>query len=332
MIYPLLLSLLLPLSPADPVRPLPIRHPEAVVGLALCPDRAQFASLSRDGLVILWDIKTRKDLNSFSSPRSAVAIQWLQPRKLVTAGSMGLATLDPVAGKVLSLNTINQRTDAGAISPDGRFAAVGNTHFVGQLLSVETGNSLKPYPAPAEWTYAMDISADSTLLAIGGRNPDPDAITLLETKEFTTIRQWPIKLKDAFGLRFSPNHQYLASVGDGDVVKLWNVADGSLAQSYPLAQPGAIAVCFSPDGKRLAVSSGVPVQRLAPSHFDINPQEQANAIKPTASFVQVWNLVTNKEVWRSEALTTWATSLMLLPNGCLVAGSQDGSVRFWTLP
>lgn len=330
-----ILALLLacvPFAWNDPVRGPSAKHPEAVRALALSPDRGRVTSLSGDGQVIVWDVKTQKDVFAFPSVRSAVAMCWLQPGKLITVGAGGLANIDPVAGKVLTLKKIERRTDAGAISPDGRFAVVGNTHFNGALLDVETGNSLKPYPAPAEWSYAMDVSADSSLLAIGGRNPDPDAITLLETKNFTMLRQWPTQLKDAFGLRFAPNGKLLAGVGDSNVVKVWNVADGSLVQSFSLAQPGGVAVCFSPDSKYVAVCCGVPVQQLAPSHSDSSPQQPSPSSKKATSYVQVWNLETKQEVWRSPALTTWGTSIVFAENHRLVTGHQDGTVRFWAVP
>lgn len=330
MITSLLLSLLfMSTGPVDPVRPDTPRHREPVVGLALSPEGKQVASLSRDGVLFVWNAKTQKAVFEMTTPRLAVAVRWLQPTKLITVGSMGLANVDAVAGKLLTVKRIGQRTDAGAISPDGRFAAVGNTHFVGQLINVETGASLMPYPAPSEWSYAMDVSSDSSLLAIGGRNPDPDSITLLETKNFKAVRHWPTQLKHAFGLRFSPNGKLLCSVGDANVVNVWNVAHGTLMHSLPLAQPGAVAVCFSDDSQYLAACCGVPVNQLGPNHFDVNPGDRSTVDKPTTSFVQVWNLETKLEVWRSESLKSWATSMIFIGNDCLVTGHQDGEVRFW---
>lgn len=333
MFTPIMFALLFTVNiHADPVRPWSSKHPDAVLGLALSPDNKQLASLSRDGQVLIWDVKTQKVIHDFTSPRLAVALAWPEASTLYSIGSMGLANIQPTAGKILTLKRIERRIDAGVISPDGRFAAVGNTHFVGQLLNASSGERLMPYPAPTEWSYAMAVSPDSKLLAIGGCNPGPDAITLLETKGFTTVRGWPTKLKDAFGLRFAPNGKLLASVGDSDVVKLWNVADGSLAQSFPLAQHGAVAVAFSPDNKYLVVCSGVPVKQLSPNHFDINHNDNSKTSKPIASYLQLWSLETNKVIWRSDALTTWATSVTFLPTGQFVTGNQDGTVRFWIMP
>jgi WD40 repeat protein len=328
----LLLTLWLFLTPVDPVQPHPPKHREAVMGLSLSPDGKQVASLSRDGLLYLWDVKAQTAVQEIVTPRLAVALRWLQPGKLITVGSMSLANIDPRAGKVLTMKRIDQRSEAGAITPDGRFAAVGNTHFVGRLLNVETGEAIKPYPAPSEWSYAMDITADSSLLAIGGRNPGPDTITLVETKDFTTVRHWPTHLKNAFGLRFAPDGKSLVSVGDDEEVKVWNGADGSLAQSFPLSQPGAFAACFSPDSKYLAVCCGVPVKQLAPSHFELHPNGTTPSDRVKGSFVQVWNLKTKQEVWRSEPLTTWATSILFIANDRIVTGHYDGRVQFWVIP
>ncbi|HWB04048.1 MAG TPA: hypothetical protein VG796_13555 [Verrucomicrobiales bacterium] len=320
-----LLALLLTLVSAVAAEPLPPKHPEAVVAIALSPDRTQAASLSRDGLIIIRDCKTGKEVRGFSSPRLAVSMRWLQQGKLITAGASGLAHIDPDSGKVLTLQPYNKRADTGAISPDGRFAAVANTHFTGHLFDIETGAALKPYPAPAESSFAMDISNDGKLLAIGGRGPDPDTLTFIETKGFTTVRQWPAALPAAFALCFSPDGKFLASAGDSEVLKVWKVDNGSLVRTLTLARPGALAVGFSPDGQSLAVCSGVPVKQLGPGHLTLTSGTPPSPV----SSLQVWNLTSWKETWHSDTFSVWATCLLWLDAAHLCSGHADGTVRFW---
>jgi WD40 repeat protein len=322
------LFLFLSIVTTDPVRPLTSKHAEPVLGLAVSPDRTQLASLSRDGTILIWDIKAQREMHRFTTSKLARTIAWPELRRLLTAGSLGVDVVDPATGKVQASHRVGQRSDAAAISPDGRFAAVANTHFTGMLIDTTTGKSIKPYPAPSESTYAMDISSDSGLLALAGRSPDPDAITLLETKTFTAVLQWQTRLKDAVGLRFAPNNQLLASTGDSDVVNLWHVADGTLAYTLPLAQPRAATLGFSPDSRCLVACSGVPAFQLAPHHYGYIPPDSARHDKGTPT-LQCWDLTTRKQTWRSPTLASWATSILFLDDRRFVTGHYDGTLRFW---
>lgn len=323
--------LLIHCNAVDPVRPLEGRHPQAVLGLAVSPSGGQMASLSRDGTILIWDLKSQRPLARHSVSKLALTIIWPQPDRLVTVGAMAFEVLDTNTGKISVKHTIGKRSDAGAISLDGRFAAVGNTHFTGRIMDAVTGKSLKPYPSTVEWSYAMDVSADNSLLAIGGCSPDDDSISLYETKGFTSQRHWQTKLKGAVGLRFSPNSKLIACSGLGDVAKVWKIEDGSLLHSFSVAHTHAPTLGFSSDSRLLVVCSGVPSFQLYPHHYDYAPPEDAKNDKPTP-ILQCWNLATKEEIWRSEMFSSWATSLRFVNNRSFITGHYDGTVRFWELP
>lgn len=326
---PLLLALVLPAP--DPVRPAHAQHPTAVKSLTLSPDLSQLASLSRDGTILIWDIKTRKELRRFASSNLALCLAWLQPSQLVALGAITLDSFDPATGKLLARHKVGQRSDCAALASDGRFAAVANTHFAGKLLDPATGNEIKPFPAPSEWTYAMDASPDSRLLALAGNNPDSDGIAILETSRFTNLREWPTRQKHSVALRFSPDGKLLASAGAPNVVKLWNTADGSQAGSLQLAHTHAASLAFSPDGSMLLVCSGVPPHQLLPHHFDYPLPDDARNVKTTPQ-LQCFSLKNNEELWHSPTLPAWASAIHFINNTRFVTGHYDGTIQFWDLP
>jgi len=317
------------LAIADPVGS--SKHPQAVVGLAVSPAGDQLASLSPDGVVLIWDLKTSHELRRWNVSRLAVTIAWPQSDRLIAVGAIAVDVLDPTTGKSVLRHEVGQRTDAAAVSPDGRFVAAANTHFVGRLIDVATGKPLCPFPAPEESTYAMAVSPDSALLALTSRNPDPETITLLETRTFSSVRHWPTGLTDAVGLCFSPDGQLLASAGEGNEIKLWALTGGDAKRIFTMALPGAVALDFSRNSRRLAVGCGVPVPPLRPNSYAQSLTETISRVQ-SRPLIQCFDVATGKEVWSSPTLKSWVTSIRFLPDGRLVTGHNDGTVRFWDQP
>jgi len=54
-------------------------------------------------------------------------------------------------------------------------------------------------------------------------------------------------------LAFSPNGEWLASGGESQKIRLWNVAKGELHNEWPTTS-AAKHFSFSPDGKRLLIA------------------------------------------------------------------------------
>ncbi|HEY1860302.1 MAG TPA: WD40 repeat domain-containing protein [Gemmataceae bacterium] len=99
----------------------------------------------------------------------------------------------------------------------------------------------------------------------------------------------------------------LASAGADGKVLIWNLADGSVAQTLA---PEAIvrALAFSPDGALLAGGGD-------------------------GALVYVWEAATGKLKTKLEGHTDWIWSLAFCPDGNqLASGSSDGSVIVWDVP
>jgi WD40 repeat protein len=112
---------------------------------------------------------------------------------------------------------------------------------------------------------------------------------------------------DVYGLEFSPNGRWLASVASDRQVGIWDVGRQRL-HKFLLGHSGDLfGVCFSPDGRRLATGGEDGMVRL----WDTDTWQEVAALHARANI----------------------NSVAFSPNGqWLAAAAQDGTVRLWHAP
>ena len=107
----------------------------------------------------------------------------------------------------------------------------------------------------------------------------------------------------------------LASAAREDTVKVWDAQTGKellTLKSDSDTDSSFLAVCWSPDGKRLASGSGDPVT------------------SPGTGEVQVWDAVSGRELLSLKGHTRSVHSVSWSPNGKrLASASDDRTVRLW---
>jgi WD40 repeat protein len=107
-------------------------------------------------------------------------------------------------------------------------------------------------------------------------------------------------------LRFSPDGATLASAGEDGVVKLWDVAKGTLAGEFS-CRPGKVLAMLYVGGDRLATAG-------------------------SDNHVCLWDLKTGRATARMEGHTGSVAALACDKEGTLlVSGSFDTTVRVWPL-
>jgi WD40 repeat protein len=132
------------------------------------------------------------------------------------------------------------------------------------VASGETARVLRPPSSPGDdgMLYALAISPDGKLLAVGGRGPEgKDAPIYLIIRANGRIKKvLPGHATSVHELAFSPDGKRLASGGVDkprnklNVAKLWDVGTGACEHILEGHKEEVHGVAFSPDGKRLATA------------------------------------------------------------------------------
>lgn len=163
---------------------------------------------------------------------------------------------------------------------------------------------------------------------------------------------------DVFSIAFSPDGRWLAS-GDNDrTVRVWEVSTGEGRRVWREEElSGAVRVwkvCFSPDGRCLAVASGTD---SAPNHGVVrlwrgvgwqdsqivaryeDDQAFSIALSPDGRWlacgllgqtIRVYEVATGRESQVLTGHTDWVHDVCFSPDGTrLASSSQDSTVRVW---
>ena len=195
-----------------------------------------------------------------------------------------------------------------AFSPDNRLIAGGGMEPVITLWDINTGETVGELELSG-WCWSLAFSPDGRLIA-GGGEPDIDILEVATGKNLFTLKTYPQdKRYDAnigtFSLRFSPDGRTLATGGADNILRVWDVATGTLIKEYPRRESVIKTLEFSSNGKRLAVGC----------------------------FRELFLLeLESGEVEILEENTTPINTVSFSPNGrFLVSGGNDQTVKMWEL-
>jgi WD40 repeat protein len=187
-----------------------------------------------------------------------------------------------------------------AFSPEGSVLASASWDKTVRLWQVEDGTILRVIEEPSRATK-VSFSPNGSVLAWGREDgmlllldlDDEDAQPrALEEHEFMVV-----------GIAFSPDSQSVISGGSDGTLVFRNVGDGAIYKGLKADLLHSLAL--SPDGSALALGTYTGQVRVAQAADD---PMQVETLEGHAGPVE---------------------SVAFLPDGTLVSGSRDGTVRFW---
>ena len=287
-------------SPASPHHIATLKgHADWILSMAFSPDGATLASVSSDGPVKLWDVKTRRNIATLSEGGALnffVSVAFSPDGATLAYGSNRGVELWDVA---TSKNTATLRGNgAVAFSPDGTMLASMDSFAGLKLWDVATGTNTAILAGHTGGVQSVAFSSDGAMLASGAQD---NTVKLWDVETGRNIATLGGHLNHVWSVAFSSDGAMLASGSSDGTARLWDVAT---RQTIAILGPedGFWPVAFLPDGEMLASGS--------------------NSVK-------LWNVLTKENIatFKHEP---FVNSVVFSPDGAVLAsGSFDGTIKLW---
>ncbi len=189
----------------------------------------------------------------------------------------------------------------------------------------------------------------------------PDTREIVEIDDIGAIRRWNLERGDATELlvdaerRFrrmavGPNGALLAFGGVGPTVAIWDRKQSAVVHELPVAPAGAVALQFSPDGKRLAIASrkgrllGYQTDDWSRPEFEIDgTADMVRAIEFSGdgttlavargdSEVQLLNPTNGQPRWPTITVSSEPSALRFCEENRLLAiATTGGEIHLWDM-
>ena len=206
--------------------------------------------------------------------------------------------------KVHSFQKKGQNTLCMAISPDGKFIAIGGDDNKVALLSTEDGAEQLTLIGSEGWVTALRFSADGKLLVVGDR---AGAVKVYDITTGSIATTFEGHKGTVYSVDYNARYNYVASVGADGQLKLWDQATRQIIRKIKVCDKEALTTSFSPDGSKV-ITAGAD------------------------GLVKEWDVLSGNMVRAIEAhADTYIRAAAYSPNGSYIAtGADDSEVKVWS--
>jgi WD40 repeat protein len=296
-------------------------HHGGVSSLSVSPDGKVLTTFGADRGLRQWEVSTGKELRQFPQLAGTATVVFAADGKLATChgGGTRVILVDLASGKIVrsiqpSSRTVQASAGGGdmALSSDGKLLAIRGFDQVIRLFSTATGQELRalreqPPTAGVIGPTPLVFSPDGTTLASVGGLPGP-------------------ALAPAVGRLGAPG-------GNGNAIRLWNVAQGSQPRIFQTQSQAIVDLAFSPDGRTIVTANNDHSLSLwevytGREYLHISPDAAAPPAPPVQATVVRATPAGGFARLGGQAFLPIA----IAPDGrTLAMGSTDRSVRLWDL-
>jgi WD40 repeat protein len=241
------------------------RHKSTIADLVFTPDGETLLSVSEDGLLLTWDLSTRRPIRQFVLGYSYRSFHVFSSdgkflASLSPRGDNRVSVWDVETGQLI--DTLARQADSpievvnGMFIPGAKSLLVIYSNGKSQLWHFDSG-VVEESVTSEDGTAFLAVSPDGKLVAV--RGSEGSILVLdLTTKQIVSslaVSDSPDPVIDA---AFSPDNKTLVST-IGKKVNVWDIATQSWLvspsdQMWPPMARGFEEIAFSPDGKFLMVA------------------------------------------------------------------------------
>jgi WD40 repeat protein len=274
-------------------------HSDDISTVAFSPDGNYVLSGSKN--VKLWDIKSGREVRTFSTNNSRVAFSPDGKYALSASSDNTLKLWDIKSGKeIRTFSGHKFGVNSVTFSPDGNYALSGGGDDALKLWDIKSGKEVRTFLGQTNFGQSVAFSPDGNYAISGSR----EILKLWDIKTGNEIRTFLGHTESISSVAFSPNGNYALS-GSWDItLKFWDIKNGKEIRTFS-GYTGGASVVFSPDGNYvLSGSSG-------------------NTLK-------LWNIKNGSEVRIFSGHTNTVRSFAFSPDGKnILSGSDDYTLKLW---
>ena len=210
------------------------------------------------GVGILWDFATGRELNRFEGKHRSIAVAVISRdgKHVVTGGG----TDDPCiqiwdAASAKPLKTLMGHKGAIrslALTPDGNLLSTGHD-YMAILWNLDKGEIIRRFDGHKKWVKAAVQSRDGRTVYTAA-----DGIRAWNVATGTMIRRFDVEGHDnnILALALSPNERHLASAAYAGIVCLHDTTTGKEVAALKSHRNWIWDVAFTPDGRYLLSAGG----------------------------------------------------------------------------